>query len=84
MCAMPKWEHCVVHVIEYREGDGGPPSELLEVTLPGEARTGATHALGLIGLLNHLGDQGWELVDVESRTYFLKREKSYRTQSAVL
>ena len=84
MCAMTRWEHCVVDVIEYREGDGSPPLELLEITLPGVPRAGTAHPLGVVGLLNDLGDQGWELVDVESRRYFLKRHKRFRTQSAVL
>jgi hypothetical protein len=83
MCAMARWEHCVVHVIEYRRGDGSPPQELLEITMPGARVEGTSHPFGLVGLLNQLGEQGWELVDVEGRTHFLKRVRPYRTQSEV-
>jgi len=84
MCAMHKWEHCVVYTIEYRDGSGGPTRELYEVQLPGAARTSIASPLGAVGVLNQLGDDGWELVDVEADRYFLKRSKPFKTQSAVL
>ena len=71
---MNKWEYCGVHVVaEYREGSGGPTRELLEIKLPGADRASASHPFGSIGLLNQLGSEGWELVDVESGTFYLKR-----------
>lgn len=73
MRGMQKWEYCAVYVTTYREGTGGPPIELLEISLPGAHRTSATHAFGSVGLLNQLGSEGWELVDVESGAFYLKR-----------
>ncbi len=70
---MPRWEHCAVYVALYREGTGGGTRELLSVQLPGEQQKGVTNPLGLIGLLNQLGADRWELVDVEASVFYLKR-----------
>ena len=72
---MNKWEYCVVSVAIYDEGSGGGPQELLSIRLPGAHSKSVTNTYGVVGLLNELGGQGWELVDVESRTYYLKRPK---------
>jgi hypothetical protein len=73
---MTRWEYCVVHVVQYREG--GDPNletrELLSITLPGAARTSVSHPLGSIGLLNQLGAEGWELVQVAANGIYLKRQ----------
>jgi hypothetical protein len=74
MRAMHKWEYCAVDVTTYREGSGGPPREFLEIRLPGAHRASVTHAFGSVGLLNQLGSEGWELVDVESGAFYLKRQ----------
>ncbi len=71
---MQKWEYCAVHVTIYREGSGGPARELLEITLPGAQRASVSNPYGLIGLMNHLGSEGWELVDAESGTFYFKRQ----------
>jgi hypothetical protein len=72
---MKKWEYCVVNITTYREGSGGPPIELLFVTMPGAHQASATNAFGSVGLLNKLGSQGWELIDVEAGAFYLKRPK---------
>jgi hypothetical protein len=74
MRAMHRWEYCVVDVTTYREGSGGAPREFLEIRLPGAHRASVTHAFGSAGLLNQLGSEGWELVDVESGSFYLKRQ----------
>lgn len=72
---MHKWEYCVVYVVaEYRDGSGGPPRELLEIKLPGTDRGSTSHPYDSNGLLNQLGSEGWELVDVESGAFYLKRQ----------
>ncbi len=73
MRRMQKWEYCAVHVAMYREGSGGPALELLEITLPGAHRASVSNAYGLMGLMNQLGSEGWELVDAESGTFYFKR-----------
>jgi hypothetical protein len=73
---MPKWEHCAVFVALYRDGRGGGTMELLSVQMPGEQRKDVTNSLGVIGLLNQLGGEGWELVDVEASVFYLKRPKA--------
>ena len=70
---METWEYCAVYLTIYAEGTGGPPQELLEVKLPGTQRTSVSNPYGLVGLLNQLGAESWELVDVESATFYLKR-----------
>jgi len=70
---MSRWEHCAIYVTLYREGTGGGTRELLSLQMPGEARKDVTNPLGVIGLLNTLGSEGWELVDVEASTFYLKR-----------
>ena len=72
---MSKWEYCAVYVAFYRDGTGGGTRELLSVQMPGEPQKGVTNPLGVIGLLNELGADGWELVDVESSVWYLKRRK---------
>ena len=72
---MSKWEYCAVYVALYRDGTGGGTRELLSVQMPGEPQKGVTNPLGVIGLLNELGADGWELVDVESSVWYLKRRK---------
>jgi hypothetical protein len=73
---MQKWEYCLVQVTQYR--DGNEPDnqirELLSVTMPGANRASASHPLGSMGLLNELGAQGWELIDVEPGGYYMKRK----------
>ncbi len=71
---MQKWEYCAVHVAMYREGSGGPARELLEITLPGAHRASVSNTYGLIGLMNQLGSEDWELVDAESGTFYFKRQ----------
>jgi hypothetical protein len=56
---MSKWEHCAVYVALYRDGTGGGTRELLSVQMPGEPQKGVTNPLGVIGLLNELGSDGW-------------------------
>jgi hypothetical protein len=70
------WQYCIVHVTLYRDGNDPTqePRELLSITKPGAQKTGITNALGLAGLLNELGTEGWELVDVEAGTFYLKRK----------
>jgi hypothetical protein len=71
---MQRWEYCAVRVAAtYDEGTGGGPIELLSIKLPGTKWTSTSNGLGLIGLLNTLGAECWELVDVESGTFYLKR-----------
>jgi len=72
---MSKWEYCAVYVALYRDGTGGGTRELLSVQMPGEPQKGVTNPLGVIGLLNELGADGWELVDVENTVWYLKRRK---------
>jgi len=72
---MSKWEYCAVYVALYRDGTGGGTRELLSVQMPGEPQNGVTNPLGVIGLLNELGADGWELVDVENSVWYLKRRK---------
>ncbi len=73
---MPHWEYCVVHVALYRDGADptGEPRELLSITLPGARSTSTSHPLGSIGLLNQLGAEGWELVQVAANGIYLKRQ----------
>jgi hypothetical protein len=42
-------------------------------------RNRVVHPLGIIGLLNQLGQDEWELVDVEGQVYYLKRSKRSAT-----
>ena len=72
---MTRWEYCVVNVALYREGTG-ITRELLTITRPGEHPASITNPLGLAGLLNQLGADGWELGDVEGATFYLKRSVS--------
>jgi hypothetical protein len=72
---MPNWEYCAIYVASYRDGSGGGTQELLETKMPGAQRTSVSNTFGSIGLLNQLGNDGWELVDVEGATFYLKREK---------
>ena len=72
---MSKWEYCAVYIALYRDGTGGGTRELLSVQMPGEPQKGVTNPLGVIGLLNELGADGWELVDVENTVWYLKRRK---------
>ena len=72
--AMPNWEYCAVEVTTYVSGSGGGPQELLSIRLPGAHRQDVTNAYGVIGLLNELGGKGWELVDAEAATFYLKRQ----------
>ena len=72
---MQKWEYCAVTVTTYSQGTGGTPLELLSIRLPGAHRTSVSNPYGSVGLLNQLGTKGWELVDVESGTFYLKRRK---------
>jgi hypothetical protein len=73
---MAHWEYCIVHVVLYRDGSepAGEPRELLSITRPGAQRAPASHPLGSIGLLNQLGAEGWELVQVASSGMYLKRQ----------
>ncbi len=70
---MYKWEYCQISIALFRDGSGGGTQELLEITLPGARPAGITHPFGSNGLLNQLGSEGWELVDVESGNLYLKR-----------
>jgi hypothetical protein len=72
---MPKWDHCAVYVALYQSGTGGGPQEILSVRMPGQPRKDVVNPLGVIGLLNELGHDGWELVDVEESVFFLKRRR---------
>jgi hypothetical protein len=64
-----------VYVALYRDGSRDVTRELLAVQMPGEQRKEAIHPLGIMGLLNQLGEDGWELVDVEGQVFYLKRPK---------
>ena len=73
---MPHWEYCAVKVAAlYREGSdpAGTMRELLTVRMPGANEASASHPFGLVGLLNQLGAEGWELVDAENGTWWMKR-----------
>ena len=70
---MMTWEYCAIYVTLYTSGSGGGPQELLEVKMPGHQREAVQDAFGAVGLLNRLGRDGWELVDVEGGAFFLKR-----------
>jgi hypothetical protein len=72
---MSSWEHCAAYVALYRDGGSNVTQELLAVQMPGEQRKEAIHPLGIMGLLNQLGEDGWELVDVEGQVFYLKRLK---------
>jgi hypothetical protein len=74
-----RWEYCAVSVTIYDEGSGGGPQELLQIRLPGAHQTSVSHPFGSIGLLNQLGADGWELVDVEAGNFYLKRPKRLKT-----
>ena len=43
--------------------------------MPGQPRKDVVNPLGVVGLLNELGHDGWELVDVEESVFFLKRRR---------
>ena len=79
---MQRWEYCAVTVTLYRDGAGGPPRELLEIRLPGAHAASVTNPYGLVGLLNQLGAEGWELVDVEAGTFYLKRKRHLKLRIA--
>ena len=64
-----------MYVVLYRDGTGGGTRELLSVQMPGEPQKSVTNSLGVIGVLNELGGDGWELVDVEASVFYLKRSK---------
>ena len=71
---MSTWEYCAVYLVAtYMHGSGGEPQELLKVKYPGAPAVDASNAFGAVGLLNELGKVGWELVDVETGTFYLKR-----------
>ena len=71
---MARWEYCTVNLVaRYREGSGEATQELLEIRLPGKPSASVSKQYDLVGLLNRLGSGGWELVDVESATFYLKR-----------
>ena len=71
---MHTWEHCAVYVTLYSEGSSpAEPQELLQIRWPNQHKTSISHPFGVIGLLNQLGGDGWELVDVENGVYYLKR-----------
>lgn len=74
MPRMHRWEYCSVIVTIHIDGTGGGPRELLEIRMPGAHKTSVTHPYGSIGLVNQMGSEGWELVDVESGTFYLKRQ----------
>jgi hypothetical protein len=75
---MDRWEYCAVKVVaQYREGGGGGPQELLEIRLPGKDASSVSNPFGLVGFLNQLGSKGWELVDVEGATFYLKRRVKF-------
>jgi hypothetical protein len=73
---MPRWEYCAVIITAtFADGsDPGEPQELLRIKRPNLPSTAIAHPLGALGLLNQLGGEGWELVDVEAGTFYLKRE----------
>ena len=73
-----------MYVALYRDGSSDVTRELLVVQMPGEQRKEVVHPLGVIGLLNHLGDGGWELVDVEGQVFYLKRPKSSAAPKAAV
>jgi len=75
MAVTHKWEYCAVYVSVYQDGSGGAPREMLEIKMPDAQKTGVSNAHGSVGLLNQLGTDGWELVDVEGGTFFLKRAR---------
>ena len=62
-----------MYVILYNPVSGGGVQELLELQMPGHPRESVQNPFGSVGLLNQLGSEGWELVDVEGRTFLLKR-----------
>jgi len=72
--AVQKWAYCAVDVVTYDDGTGGGPLELLHIRLPGAHKASISNAYGSVGLLNQLGGEGWELVDVEGGTFYLKRQ----------
>ena len=78
LSAMQAWEHCAVYVTLFSEGSSpAEPQELLQIRRPNQHKTSITHPFGVIGLLNQLGAEGWELVDVELGVYYLKRPKTF-------
>jgi hypothetical protein len=71
---MARWEYCAVYVVaRYREGGDPGTQELLQIRLPGKPPASVSERYDLMGLLNRLGSGGWELVDVEDATFYLKR-----------
>ena len=77
---MENWEYCTVHAATYRDGTG-MTRELLTITLPGAHPASAQNAYGLVGLLNQLGAEGWELFDVKANTFYLKRNVTSKKAS---
>jgi hypothetical protein len=75
---MQQWEYCAVSVAIYNSGSGGGPQELLSIRRPGAHPEAVANPFGLVGLLNHLGAEGWELVDVEAGIFYLKRPVATR------
>ena len=71
---MRSWAYAIVRVTLFREGNSNAPArELYSVSFPNQVPTAVDDAFGLPGVLNQLGSEGWELVDVESGAYYFKR-----------
>jgi hypothetical protein len=75
IAGMQDWEYCRIEITLFREGTGGGTRELLAITRPGATPESITHPFGVMGLLNQLGGEGWELVDVAPSAMYLKRPK---------
>ena len=74
MSVQQKWEYCRIDIVLFRDGsDLGGTRELLSITRPGAHPASISHPFGSNGLLNQLGAEGWELVDVEPGAFHLKR-----------
>lgn len=71
---MDRWEYAVLRVTLFREGNSNAPArELYALTLPGAEPASVTNTFGLPGVLNSLGAEGWELVEIENSAHYFKR-----------
>jgi hypothetical protein len=67
------YEYASLHVVTIRTLEG-PPIDTLTLTRPGAEPAVVVNPLGHMGVLNQMGREGWELVDVQGETFYLMRK----------